>query len=160
MKKLMLAIALTGTASVGFADAAGGAGCGWGNMLFDGQSGAASHVLAITTNGTFGNNTFGVTFGTNGCSSSGTISYGGKEMIDVSAVMDEFSEDVARGDGEVVTALAVSLGIAPEDRAAFKATLHNNFATIFPSSATTTDDVLAAIWSVMQQDAQLGKYFS
>lgn len=160
MKKLMLAIALSGAASTTFAAAAGGEGCGWGNMLFDGQSGTASHVLALTTNGTSGNNTFGVTFGTNGCSASGTISYGGKEMINVSAVMDEFSEDVARGDGEVVTALAVSLGIAPEDRAAFKATLHNNFDTLFPSENVTTEDVLAAMWSVMQQDPQLAKYFS
>ena len=44
--------------------------------------------------GTSGNNTFGVTTGTNGCSSSGTISYGGKEMVDVSSVMDEFGEDL------------------------------------------------------------------
>lgn len=160
MKKLLLAAALTSLSTVTLADAAGGNGCGWGNLLFEGQSGTPSHVLAMTTNGTSGNSTFGVTFGTNGCSAGGTISYGGKSMINLSALMDEFSEDVARGDGEVVSALAVSLAIVPEDREAFKKTLHDNFTTIFPSENTTTEDVLASIWSVMQQDAQLAKYFS
>ena len=160
MKKALIAVALSAVASTSFAGAAGGEGCGWGNLLFEGQSGTATHVVAITTNGTSGNNTFGVTFGTNGCSASGTITYGGKKMVDVSAVMDEFSEDVARGDGEVLSALAVSLGVTPEDRPAFKAKMHANFTTIFPSENATTEDVLAAMWSVMQNDEQLGKYFS
>lgn len=160
MKRLILAAALSVTASGAMAGAAGGEGCGWGNMLFEGQSGTAAHVLAITTNGTSGNNTFGVTFGTNGCSSSGTIKYGGKEMIDVSAVMDELSEDVARGEGEVMNAMAVSLGIRTQDRAAFNSAMHENFNVIFPSQDVTTDEVLAAIWSVMQQDEQLAHYFS
>lgn len=160
MKRLILAAALSVTASGAMAGAAGGEGCGWGNMLFEGQSGTAAHVLAITTNGTSGNNTFGVTFGTNGCSSSGTIKYGGKEMIDVSAVMDELSEDVARGEGEVMNAMAVSLGIQTQDRAAFNSAMHENFNVIFPSQDVTTDEVLAAIWSVMQQNEQLAHYFS
>lgn len=58
-------------------------------MLFKGQSGTPSHVLAATTNGSTGNNTFG----TNGCSTKGTLIYGGKEMIDVSMSIDEFSEN-------------------------------------------------------------------
>ena len=160
MKKTLIAAAMLGASTSAMAVAPGGPGCGWGNMLFEGQSGTAAHVLAITTNGTSGNNTFGVTFGTNGCSSSGTITYGGKEMIDVSAVMDELSEDVARGEGEVMNAMAVSLGIQTQDRAAFNSAMHENFNVIFPSQDVTTDEVLAAIWSVMQQDEQLAHYFS
>ena len=72
MKKLLAVIALSSLSSTAFASAAGGNGCGWGQMGFDGQSGAASHMLGLTTNGSSGNNTFGVTTGTNGCSASGT----------------------------------------------------------------------------------------
>src|SRR3569623_1425632 len=36
-------------------------GCGVGTIIFDGQSGAAPQVLAATTNGILGNQTFGIT---------------------------------------------------------------------------------------------------
>lgn len=77
-------------------------------MLFKGQSGTTSHVLAAITNGSTGNNTFGMTFGTNGCSTKGTLTYGGKEMIDVSMIMDEFSEGVARPGLKLVEHLPVT----------------------------------------------------
>ena len=83
-----LVFGLVSMASVGaFADAAGGNGCGWGNMLFEGQRGMAPHFLATTTNGTSGNATFGMTSGTNGCSTNGTLTYGGKPMLVVSNML-------------------------------------------------------------------------
>ena len=157
MKKLLIASTLLVSTSA-FADAPGSATCGWGNMLFKGQSGTPSHVLAATTNGSTGNNTIGMTFGTNGCSTTGKLTYGGKEMIDVSMIMDEFSEDVARGNGEAITAVAVSLGVSEEDRALFKATLHNNFNTLFPSENTTTEHVVSSMFSLMKNDETLVKY--
>jgi hypothetical protein len=160
MKRFLLGAVLISSSAVTFAAAPGGANCGWGNMLFEGQSGTPSHIVASITNGSTGNNTFGMTFGTNGCDTSGTLTYGGKEMIDVSKVMDEFSEDVARGDGEVLTAVAVSLGVTVEDRDTFKKAMHENFDAIFPSSSVTTEDVLASMWTVMQENDELVKYVS
>ena len=157
MKKLLIASTLLVSTSV-FAEAPGSATCGWGNMLFKGQSGTPSHVLAATTNGSTGNNTIGMTFGTNGCSTTGKLTYGGKEMIDVSMIMDEFSEDVARGNGEALTAVAVSLGVSEADRALFKATLHNNFNTLFPSENATTEHVVSSMFSLMKNDETLVKY--
>ncbi len=160
MKRIVAGIVLSSASVMSFAGTAGGEGCGWGQMLFDGQSGTATHVLAITTNSSTGNNTFGVTSGTNGCNASGTITYGGKEMVNVGIFMDEFSNDVAQGDGEVLSAVAVSLGVAPEDREHFKASMHENFAKLFPSENVTTEEVLAAMWSVMQNDDTLAVYVS
>lgn len=157
MKKLLIASTLLISTSA-LADAPGGQTCGWGNMLFAGQSGTPSHVLAVTTNGSTGNNTFGMSFGTNGCSTKGTLTYGGKEMIDVSMIMDEFSEDVARGDGEALTAVAVSLGVSEADRDLFKSTLHNNFNTLFPSEEATTEHVVSSMFSLMKNDENLAKY--
>lgn len=160
MKRTLLGLVLAGSSLNAFAGAAGGDGCGWGQMLFEGQSGTPTHVLAITTNGTSANNTFGVTSGTNGCSSNGTISYGGKKIVDVSMLMDEFSEDVARGDGEVLTSVAVSLGVKPEDRAHFKQAMHENFNTLFPSADVTSDQLLESMWVVMKNDKTLSVYVS
>lgn len=160
MKRTLLGLVLASSSLTAFAGAAGGDSCGWGQMLFEGQSGTPTHVLAITTNGTSANNTFGVTSGTNGCSSNGTITYGGKKIVDVGMFMDEFSEDVARGDGEVITSVAVSLGVKPEDRAHFKQAMHENFNTLFPSANVTSDQLLESMWIVMKNDETLSVYVS
>jgi hypothetical protein len=157
MKKLLVASTLLISSSA-LADAPGSQTCGWGNMLIAGQSGTPSHNIAATTNASTGNNTIGMTFGTNGCSTKGTLTYGGKEMIDVSMIMDEFSEDVARGDGEALTAVAVSLGVEEADRELFKATLHDNFNTLFPSENVTTEHVVSSMFSLMKSDEKLLKY--
>ena len=51
-------------------------GCGLGSMAWRGQSGIAPQILAVTTNGSFGNQTFGITFGTSGCDPNGRVSGG------------------------------------------------------------------------------------
>ena len=115
MKRLVLSAALLTSSSV-YAVSPGGSDCGWGNMLFEGQSGLPAHLLASITNGTSGNQTFGMTFGTNGCSVDGGLSYGGESMLAFSNILDEFSEDVAQGQGEAIDAVAVMMGIEVEDR--------------------------------------------
>ena len=105
MKKVIFSAVLLAASSTANAAAPGGPGCGWGNMLFEGQNGPV-HIIATTTNGTSGNKTFGMTSGTNGCSMDGKLTYGGKSMI--SSIMDRFSEDVAQGNGEALDAVARS----------------------------------------------------
>lgn len=160
MKRKLIGIALVSLSASSFAVSPGGSDCGWGNMLFKGQSGIAPHFLALTTNGTSGNATFGMTSGTNGCSVNGSLTYGGKAMMNLSSIMDEFSEDAARGEGEAMTAVAVSFGIAPEDRAAFSSLVHDNFATVFPSENVTAGDVMNSLVTLMKQDQRLSKYVS
>ena len=139
------------------AGAAGGdGGCGWGQALFKGQSGTASHVLAGITNASTGNNTFGMTTGTNGCSTTGTLSYGGESVV--SAIMDEFSEDVARGEGDALDTVAVVYGVDAQDRDAFAKVMHENFTTLFPSEDVTAEEMMASIEEIMKSDATLSKY--
>lgn len=156
MKKTLISVALLATSSSAFAEAPGGPDCGWGNMLFDGQSGIGPHFLASSTNGTSGNATFGMTTGTNGCSANGTLTYGGSSLI--GSIMDEFSEDVARGDGEAMNAVAVMYGIEKTDRAAFASLMHDNFAVIFPSENVTAEEVMTSMNEVMKADTRLAKY--
>ncbi len=156
MKNIFTGLVLLSASSVAFAGAAGGDSCGWGNMLFEGQSGTAPHVLAVTTNGTSGNNTFGITSGTNGCSSSGSLSYSGKNVV--SSIMGEFTEDVARGEGDAMNTVAVVYGVDQADRAHFAKVMHENFATIFPNENVTADQMMVSIEEVMKADATLSKY--
>ena len=71
MKKLLAIAVLSTSASVAIADQ--DIGCGLGTMVFAGQSGPIFKVLGATTNGTFGNQTFGITTGTQGCQTNGAI---------------------------------------------------------------------------------------
>lgn len=155
-KEVLLAAALTLGSGSAMAEAPGGPGCGWGNLLFDGQSGMGPHFGATTTNGTSGNKTFGMTSGTNGCSVDGTLTYGGTSMI--SGIMDEFSEDVARGHGEALDAVAVMMGIEKSDRGIFAQVVHENFSTIFPHDRVTAQDVTESLIAVIKADARLAKY--
>lgn len=155
-KRIVAIATLCALPSLGFAAAAGGPNCGWGNMLFEGNSGLGPHLGASLTNGTTGNATFGMTSGTNGCSVDGTLTYGGQSLL--AEVMDEFSEDVARGHGEALDAVALSWGIAPEDRDAFARMTHENFAALFPHENVTAGEVAESINTLMKQNAALAKY--
>ena len=157
MKKIIAGLVLLSASSVANATAAGGnGGCGWGNALFAGQNGVATHVLAGITNAITGNNTFGMTTGTNGCTTDGKLTYGGESVV--SAIMDEFSEDVARGEGDALDTVAVVYGVAPEDRDTFANVMHENFTTLFPSEEVTADEMMTSIEEIMKADATLSKY--
>ena len=156
MKKIIAGLALLTASSSAMAVAPGGENCGWGNMLFEGQTGLGPHIIASITNGTTFNNTFGMTFGTNGCSTSGTLTYGGKSMV--SSIMGEFTEDVAAGEGDAMDTVAVIYGVEKQDRETFAKVMHENFAVIFPSEDVTADEMMASIESVMKADNTLAKY--
>jgi len=158
MKRILLGSLLAAATFNAFAEAPGGPGCGWGNMLFEGQRGLPSHLVASITNGTSGNATFGMTSGTNGCSTQGALRYDGKSMIVLSSIMTELSEDMAKGEGEALTTYAVVLGVQPQDRAHFAAVTHQHFAEIFSSADVTAEQVHAATLAVLKQDARLAPY--
>lgn len=154
-----LVLGVLSLASVGaFADAAGGNGCGWGNMVFEGQRGLAPHLLATTTNGTSGNATFGMTSGTNGCDTSGALGYEGRSMLAMNGMLDSIAEDMAVGQGEALDAYATLLGIESQDRAHFAKVTHEHFGTIFSGADVTSEQVLAATLEVMSRDTQLARY--
>ena len=160
MKKYLLGAALLGASLSAHAVAPGGNGCGWGNLLFEGQSGLPAHFLASTTNGTSGNATFGMTSGTNGCDTSGALTYDGQSLLAMNGMLEEVAQDMAVGHGEALTALSVSMGIKQEDRAHFDSVMHQHFATVFPSQDVTAGQVMDNIHTVMKSDRQLQVYSS
>lgn len=162
MKKLILSAALSLSLAplTASAVAPGGPDCGWGNMLFEGQSGMPIHLIASLVNGTSYNASFGMTFGTNGCSTDGVLTYGGENMLQAAAFMDDIARDIARGEGEALDALAVLAGIAPQDRALFAQVTHDNFELIFPSADVSTEEVLKTVGEIMKGNTVLSKYVS
>ena len=158
MKRAFLAAALLGASFSAHAVAPGGPGCGWGNLIFEGKSGMPVHLLATIVNGTSGNATFGMTSGTNGCDTSGALTYSGESLLSMNGVLEEVAQDMATGDGEALTALSVSMGVEGSDRSHFNSVMHDNFAAIFPSQDVSAAEVMQNITAVMQQDQKLAKY--
>lgn len=151
MKKLIAGALLMGASTLAFAQP----GCGVGAMIWKGQSGIAPHVLAATTNGTFGNQTFGMTTGTLGCQTNQSVQ---SMAMYMESNIDKVARDMSRGSGENLETLAVLLGVDEADRDAFRNALQDNFATIFPSSDTTSGEAVDAIVALLEKDETLSKY--
>ncbi len=153
MKKALALLALASLFS-GAAAAKDSTGCGLGSTLFEGKSGTAPQIFAVTTNGTLGNQTFGITSGTSGCDSDGTISL----SMFMGDNLDRVAQDAARGGGEALTTVADLMGIAKQDRTAFYAVVKTNFAEIFASETITAGEAIANMRAVLAKDEKLVAY--
>ena len=78
-------------------------GCGLGGMIFEGQTGKVPHILAATTNGISGNQTFGMTTGTLGCETTAPI----KVAAFVDANQERLALDISRGSGNHLSSLRI-----------------------------------------------------
>jgi hypothetical protein len=154
---LTLALAVP-AASAQEDETASSAGCGLGTMLFDGQSGIGPQVLAVTTNGTSGNQTFGITSGTLGCTKDGVVRPPAEVRILLMSSLDNLATDVARGEGETLTSLASVMAIDKADQPRFFVSLQDNFVRIFPDENVTADEVITSINAVMAEDEVLARY--
>jgi Protein of unknown function (DUF3015) len=159
MTSALLAIALTGPAAwAQEGETANSSGCGLGTMLFDGQAGVGPQVLAVTTNGTSGNQTFGITSGTLGCTKDGVVRPPAEVRVLLMSSLDGLAADVARGQGETLASLANLMAIDEADQERFFVALQGSFVRIFPTEAVTADEVITSINAVMAEDEVLARY--
>lgn len=133
-------------------------GCGVGTMIFDGKQGKVFKVLGATTNGTSGNQTFGITFGTLGCDGTGTINSAQKLTLFIDGNLDNLARDIARGEGETLATLSEVWGIQAADKAAFNQLAKQNFAQVFQSENVTSQEVFANLNTLVSQDQALAAY--
>lgn len=132
-------------------------GCGLGTTIWAGQTGIIPQIFAVTTNGTSGNQTFGITTGTLGCSKDDVVA--SAEVRQFAATnIDNLATDIARGEGETLASLASAMDVETSDQALMFATLKGNFTRIFPNDSVTSSDVLVSIQQVMAEDETLARY--
>ena len=147
---LMTMLMALGLASPVAADGYGSAGCGLGSILFGDEPGIIQ-VLAATTNGTSGSQTFGITSGTSNCADSRGGAASAKAFIE--ANRETLSKDIAKGQGETIANLSALAGCA--DEAAVGATLQQNFETIFPQASIEDTQVSESVLQTLKSNAQL-----
>lgn len=141
-----------------YADPPNSVGCGLGSQIFDGQSGIVPQSLAVTTNGTLGNQTFGISSGTSGCDPDGAVIASQRVPMYVGDNLDALARDMATGSGEALESLASVMQINATDRAAFYVATREHYSRIFPSHDVTAGDVLASLYGVMAENDRLARY--
>jgi len=127
----------------------GSAGCGLGSVIVK-PSEHFTQIFAATTNGLFGNQTFGITSGTSNCD-------GPPEPVQatarfVTANRAALAIATARGRGEPIEALAaIAQCHAPSE---LGPVLQRNFGQIFPTAITSDHEVTHALLLVMRQHSE------
>jgi len=153
MKRFFMAVVLVGfmviPVSVCFAVNQKNTGCGLGSVVMQGNDGLVFQVLAATTNGTSGNQTFGMTSGTSNCEKPSRFVSVDRINSYVADNMDNLANDIAKGDGEYLDTLAVLMGVPEGSRIAFNSKLQNNFSRIYPSTEVNSLDVVNNIFALM-----------
>ena len=145
MKKLLFVLLLLIVAAPAFAgQAASNTGCGLGTMLWEGNADGSviSQSLQATTNGTFGNQTFGITSGTLECGTPGKVVQNERLNHFVRTNMDNLARDIAQGRGESLDAFAELLQVPAEKRPGFYAALQSNFGAVFTSENVVVAEVI------------------
>lgn len=150
MKKLILAslalsLLVAGPALAQQADK--NCGCGLGTILWEGKADGSviSQTLQATTNGTFGNQTFGISSGTLGCEQPANILKNDRALAFTRDNLDPLARDIAFGGGETLDTLAELLEVPAADRGALYSRLQENFDYIFNTGEESYTAVLDRI---------------
>jgi hypothetical protein len=157
VKRILIA-ALLVMIPAGFATADDDIGCGLGTQLWAGNEGLAPKVLGATTNGTFGNQTFGITTGTLGCSQEGVITADARLRMFAGANLDNLARDMAGGQGETLDAFASLMNVSEDDKPVFFAFTRSNFTVLFADDDVTAGQMLATLNTLMAEDSDLSAY--
>ena len=124
-------------------------GCGLGTLLFEGKGGLVQQLLAATTNGFLGTQTFGISSGTLGCNQ--PAKWASNEQLNnfVADNMDNLAKDAAMGQGEYVDTLAELMDVPGSKRVEFSQMLQKNFSNIFTEESVSHVDVIENIAHLM-----------
>ena len=161
MTRSVLVAAVSAAALVlaaGYAVADPDVGCGLGTQVWEGSSGSIVKAFAATTNGTSGNQTFGVSSGTSGCNQGGTVTAEVRVREFVGANLDQIARDAAHGGGESLHAFSQLLGVRDGDRSAFFALTQTHFDALFSEEGATAGSMLASLRQLLAKDPQLSGY--
>lgn len=155
MKKFAAVLAAVGVLMPSIAMAKGGthpmAGCGLGYVLFgNGDNSRVMQVLAATTNGTSGNQTFGITSGTSGCTEDGAVKFVKEAEVFAEVNLDTLRREMAMGQGDYVNTFAFLLGARESEVPTLVKFFQANYERLFPTSTTTSGELMASLSGLLK----------
>ncbi|HEX7674746.1 MAG TPA: DUF3015 family protein [Bdellovibrio sp.] len=136
---------------------AGDAGCGLGSMIITKNS-KLLQLFAMTTNGTFLTQAFGITSGTSNCSASGIVMNDKEIQYFVEVNQEELSREMAQGHGEKLYTLAQMKGCWDESaQQAFGSFAQGSYSKILPAANTSAADMVKNLNSEMATQKDLAQ---
>jgi len=140
MKKIVLSmVAVAALTTAAFATVQDQTGCGLGSQIIKQDDSAVILALQATTNGTSGNQTFGISSGTSGCKKAKFV-MNERAAEFVASNMDQLSREISIGRGESVDTLAELLNV--ENKAEFAVALQANYNAIYANEKADMANVL------------------
>jgi hypothetical protein len=158
MRKVAILFATMGvlfTATAVRAQGYGMAGCGLGALLFGNDNTTLMQVLAATTNGVFGSQTFGITSGTSNCTSGGIIKAEREQAAFAEVNFQDLKRNMASGGGEYLTSFSTLLGCEDSAKPTFFKMTQQKYESILPSEKTGPIDLVVAVKAQIKSDARL-----
>jgi hypothetical protein len=154
MKRTLFALAAV-TLLTAAAHAAGqnDAGCGLGAQLFK-DNRPVDQILAATTNGSFGTQTFGITTGTLGCSSGGLLKASNEREVFTATNLRVIEKEMASGSGQYEASLAALSGCKADEFSAFAKARYEK---LLPSEKTTSTELLKNLDKEISSDPAMAK---
>lgn len=140
------------SSSIVMAAGYGSAGCGLGSMVF-GDAKGGIQIFAATTNGTSGNQTFGITSGTSNCDASGNIKMTKLQQHFVEQNYQSLIKEMAGGEGENLEAFYSLLGCSTDHYSSFVSMTKGDYNSIIDGE--TPDHMLTNIKSKIRSDQTL-----
>jgi hypothetical protein len=135
----------------------GMAGCGLGALAFENDNDKVSQVLAATTNGTFGTQTFGITSGTSECTQDGRIRSERAQEAFAEVNFESLAQEMAKGQGEHLTAFAYLLGCPEDGVNDFGRLTQRNYTQIFNREPMTALELVDTVKQNISSDATLSR---
>ena len=155
MKKTsLLSLAFATSFALSCSSFAGDAGCGLGSVVIQKNS-KLLQLFAITTNATFFSQAFGITSGTSNCSANGIVFNDKEATMYAEANLQNLKIDMARGNGESLTAFAQTLGCGKEVTPAFGEMTQKQYQNIFPAADVLPTQFLESVKNEIHKDKTL-----
>ena len=154
-RKLWIVAALTVIGTAAQAAGQNDAGCGLGSMLFKEQK-PVHQILAATTNGCFGNQTFGITTGSLGCTSGGLITVSKEREVFVATNLRAIERELAAGKGQYAVSLASLSGCGSKSEE-FLSLSKARYENLFSSPSIGAAEFLKNLDKEIAADATLSK---
>jgi hypothetical protein len=166
MKKVIMlgAVGVFLAVQSGFALAAGnpdtGPGCGLGKLAWQNyphQKVIGIQTMEATTNGLMGNQTFGITSGTSGCTNDGKFWAEHKVNAFAALNFENLAQDMAQGHGEHIASLATLMGIPADQQPAFFAMTQEKYASLVTAGETSPVAMVKALNEAVATNPMLAK---
>ncbi|MGQ0811280.1 MAG: DUF3015 domain-containing protein [Nitrospiraceae bacterium] len=137
-----------------------GPGCGLGKLAwseYKHQKNIAPQVMMATTNGTFGSGTFGISFGTSGCTNDGQVMAEHKTEFFAATIFDSLAQNMAQGKGEHLASLATLMRVPVEHQAEFFALAQEKYVAFVQNGEASPVAVIKALQDAMNNHSVLAR---